>query len=113
MMYELMGERGAGGMDHPDVLSMLLGIGESEDAPKGMTDEQVRDEILTLFTAGDETTAVALIWTWYLLSENPGVEEKLQAELDKTLDGRPPCTADLEHLPDTRMVFSDVMRLYP
>jgi len=113
MMYQMIAERRAGDMDQPDLLSMLLRIRDSEDAPKGMTDEQVRDEILTLFTAGHETTAVALMWTWYLLSENPGVEEKLHAELDTVLNGRPPCTADLEHLPYTRMVFSEVMRLYP
>src|SRR5260370_38869166 len=106
MMYELMGERGAGGMDHPDVLSMLLGIGESEDAPKGMTDEQGRDEILTLFTAGHETTAVALLWTWYLLSENPGAEEKLHAELDTGPNGAAPLTPHLEPPPFTRRACS-------
>jgi cytochrome P450 len=113
LMFQMIAERRAGGLEQNDLLTMLVRIRDSEDAPKGMTDQQVRDEILTLFTAGHETIANALMWTWYLLAENPGVAEKLCAELDAVLAGRLPCVSDLEKLPYTRMVFSESMRIFP
>ena len=78
-----------------------------------MTDEQVRDEALTLFLAGHETTANAMTWTWYLLSQHPEVEAHFHAELDTALAGRTPTVDDLPRLPYTRRVLSESLRLYP
>ncbi|MCB9453142.1 MAG: cytochrome P450 [Anaerolineaceae bacterium] len=97
--------------DRGDLLSMLL-MAEDEDR-KHMTDEQARDELVTLFLAGHETTANALNWTWYLLAQNPEVEAKLHAELDTALAGQPPTLADLKRLPYTEMVVKESLRLYP
>jgi len=74
---------------------------------------QVRDEVMTMLLAGHETTATALTWTWYLLSENPGAAEKMHAELDQVLGGRAPTFKDLGQLTYTRNVFAESMRLYP
>jgi cytochrome P450 len=73
----------------------------------------VRDEALTLFLAGHETTANALTWTWYLLSQNPECETRLHSEIDSVLAGRVPEMADLPQLRYTEMVFAESMRLYP
>ncbi len=78
-----------------------------------MSDKQVRDEALTLFLAGHETTANALTWTWYLLSQNPEVERRLHAEIDAVLGGRAPELADVSELRYTEMVLSEALRLYP
>jgi cytochrome P450 len=79
----------------------------------GMTDQQVRDEAMTIFLAGHETTANALTWTWYLLSGAPGVEAALHAEVDRVLGGRLPVMADLPSLPYVERVVTESMRLYP
>ncbi len=83
----------------------------------GMSDEQVRDEVLTIFLAGYETTANALAWTWYLLSQNPEAEAKLHAEVDHVLGtgdhSRLPTLADYPALRYTEQVFAESMRLYP
>jgi cytochrome P450 len=91
---------------------MLL---DAEDAETGerMTDQEVLDEVKTVFAAGHETTANALTWTWLLLSEHPEAGEELRAELDAVLDGRPPTLADVPNLHYTRQVFDEVLRLYP
>lgn len=102
------GPRGEGG----DLLDMLLAAVD-EDTGEGMTDRQLRDEVVTIFLAGHETTALALTWTWYLLSKHPHVERKLHAELDAALGGRTPTLADLVALPYTQMVLEEAMRLYP
>jgi len=78
-----------------------------------MTDTQVRDEALTLFLAGHETTANALTWAWYLLSQNPDCERRLHQELDTVLEGRAPGWDDLPQLRYTEMVFAEALRLYP
>jgi len=78
-----------------------------------MSDEQVRDECLTLFLAGHETTANLLTWTWYLLSQNPDAEAKLHRELDGALGGRVPTFEDLPALKYTEAVVAESMRLYP
>ncbi len=108
-----------------DLLSMLIASRyESEDpaaartSPDGMSDEQIRDEVLTIFLAGYETVANALTWTWYCLSQNPQAEARLHAELDTVLanaDGsrRPPTLADYPTLRYTEQVFAESMRLYP
>jgi cytochrome P450 len=100
------------GQDRGDLLSLLLAA-RDEDTGEAMSDKQVRDEALTLILAGHETTANALAWTWYLLSQNPEVEQKLHAELAAVLDGRAPTVADLPNLRYTSMVIDESMRLYP
>ena len=90
---------------------MLLSA--QDDAGSQMTDEQVRDEVMTLFLAGHETTANALTWTWYLLAQNPDAAKKLQTELDAVLAGRAPTAADVPRLPYTEMVIKESMRVYP
>ncbi len=104
-------QRRKSGEDTGDLLSMLL-IAEDDDG-KHMTDKQLRDEAVTLVLAGHETTANALAWTWYLLSQNPEVEAKLHAELDRVLGGRAPTLEDLRHLEYTDQVIKESMRLYP
>ncbi len=110
-IYRLIDERRTSGEDHGDLLSMLL-LARDEDDGGRMTDEQVRDEALTIFLAGHETTANALTWTWYLLSQNPDAECRFHAELDSVLSGRTPTLDDLPHLPYTRRVIAESLRLY-
>ena len=97
---------------HDDLLEMLLEA-RDEETGEGMTDQQVRDEVLTLLLAGHETTANALSWTFYLLAQHPHIEAKLQEEYQQVLNGRPALIEDLPQLPSTRMVIEEVMRLYP
>jgi cytochrome P450 len=98
--------------DSADLLSMLLAA-RDEDTGEGMTDEQLRVEVTTFLLAGQETTSLALTWTWYLLSQHDGARQRLENEIDTVLDGRPPEYADLSRLPYTRMVVDESMRLYP
>ena len=112
-IYGMIRERRQSGRDTGDLLSMLLLAQDQEGDGQGMTDQQVRDEALTLFLAGHETTANALTWTWYLLSQNPDCERRLHAELDEVLQGRPPQATDLPALRYTEMVLAEAMRLYP
>jgi cytochrome P450 len=112
-IYRMIEERRASKKDRGDLLSMLLLARDEEGDRGGMTDLQVRDEAMTLFLAGHETTANALTWTWYLLSQHPEVEDQLHQELDKVLDSRPPNVEDFEKLSYTRRVFAEAMRLYP
>jgi cytochrome P450 len=99
------------GEDAGDLLSLLIHA-QDEDGSR-MTAQQLRDEALTLFLAGHETTASTLSWSWLLLAENPRVEEKLHAELDSVLSGRTPTLDDLPRLPYTNHVLTESMRLYP
>ena len=94
-----------------DLLGALLEIRDEQGHP--LTDVQLRDQLMTLFLAGHETTAIALSWTWYLLATNPDAERKLHAELDEVLRGRAPSAGDLPRLPYTEMVVKESMRLYP
>jgi cytochrome P450 len=112
-IYGLIHDRRRSGEDTGDLLSMLLLAHDEEAEANGMTDQQVRDEALTLFLAGHETTANALTWTWYLLSQNPECERRLHAEIDRVLGGRVPGMSDLQELRYTEMVFAEAMRLYP
>ncbi|MDX1992412.1 MAG: cytochrome P450 [bacterium] len=104
-------ERRRTGKDNGDLLSMIL-LAQDEDGG-AMTDKQVRDEAMTIFGAGHETTAVALTWTFYLLSQNPEVEARLHDELSAVLGGRLPTFADLPNLKYTEMIVKEAMRLYP
>jgi cytochrome P450 len=111
ILYRIIGERRASGRDTGDLLSMLLRV-RDEDGSR-MTDKQLRDETITLFLAGHETTASSLSWTWWLLARNPEVEAKLHAELDEVLGGRAPSLDDLPRLPYTGNVITESLRLYP
>lgn len=108
----LLGERERGGdAAPPDLLSRLMAVRDAEAG--GMTAQEVRDQVVTIFMAGHETTALALTWTWYLLSLHPEAEEKLHAEIDAVLGDRAPQHEDLARLPYTRMVLDESLRLYP
>ncbi|MEO0564809.1 MAG: cytochrome P450, partial [Chloroflexota bacterium] len=111
IVYPIIEARRATGGDEGDILSMLLNA--RDDDGVGMTDLEVRDEIVILFLAGHETTANTLNWTFYLLSQHPDVEAKLHKEVDRVLAGRVPTLADLQSLPYTAQVVKEAMRLYP
>jgi len=95
-----------------DLLVRLIAA-RDEETGGGMTAQEVRDQVVTIFMAGHETTALAMTWTWYLLSQHPAQEAKLHAELDAVLAGRPPRHEDIARLPYARMVIEESMRLYP
>ncbi len=100
------------GEEKPDLLDMLLRA-KDEETGEGMSNKQLRDEVLTLISAGHETTSNSLTWTFYLLSKNPGVREKLIAEVQEVLQGRAPTMADLQKLPYTEAVIKESMRVLP
>src|SRR5262249_47703268 len=113
IIYGIIRERRKDPADRGDLLSMLL-LAQDEEGDGGqMTDSQLRDELLTIFLAGHETTANALTWTWYLLSQHPEVENKLHRELDQVLGSRTPTFTDVPTLRYTEMVLAESMRLYP
>jgi cytochrome P450 len=110
-IYALIRERRQTGRDAGDLLSMLLlAVDESGET---MDDRQIRDEAMTIFLAGHETTANALAWTWHLLAAHPAVYDRVCAEADAVLTGRAPTYADLADLPYTLQVFKESLRLYP
>jgi cytochrome P450 len=113
IIYGLIAERRRSPGDRGDLLSMLLLAQDEEQGGRGMTDTQVRDEAMTIFLAGHETTANALSWTWYLLARHPDAEARLHAELDTVLGGRVPTLADTPRLRVVEQVISEAMRLYP
>ncbi len=113
IVYDMIAERRRSPGDRGDLLSMLILAQDDENNGRGMTDQQVRDESITLFLAGHETTANALAWTWYLLSQSPAVEAQLHAELDRVLAGRAPTLADIPALGFVERVVTESMRLYP
>lgn len=98
--------------EHDDLLQMLVEV-QDEDTGERMSKKQLRDECLTIFLAGHETTALALSWLWKLLHENPDKKAKLVAEVNEVLGGRTPTLEDLRQLTYTRMCIDEVMRLYP
>ena len=112
VVSDILRERRRSKADYGDLLSMMMEA-RDEETGEGMSDKQLRDEIMTLLVAGHETVANALAWSWYLLAKNPGSEERLHAELDQVLAGRTPAVEDLALLPYSRMVFEETMRLYP
>ncbi|WP_169977926.1 cytochrome P450 [Tautonia rosea] len=100
--------------DRGDLLSMLLLASDPEGDGSGMSDRQLRDEVVTLFMAGHETTANTLAWAWLLLAKHPEIEARLHDELDEVLDdGRPPTVADLPRLRYTDMVITETLRVLP
>jgi cytochrome P450 len=110
IVYNLIRRRRAYGQIADDLLYMLL---EAQHEGGSMSDEQLRDEVMTLLLAGHETTAVSLSWAWYLLAKYPEVEKKLWSELRRVLNGRSPKIQDLTELPYTERVIKEAMRLYP
>jgi cytochrome P450 len=112
-IYGAIAQRRASGEDRDDLLGMLLASRDEEGDGGGMTDEQLRDELLTLFLAGHETTANALGWCWHLLAQHPDAEARLHDELRTVLAGRAPTAADYPALPFTRAVFAEAMRIRP
>ncbi len=113
IIYGLIAERRARPGDRGDLLSMLLLAQDEEAGGRGMSDAQVRDEAMTIFLAGHETTANALSWTWLLLGQAPDVEARLHEEVDRVLDGRTPTMVDIPNLPFVEQVLTESMRLYP
>jgi cytochrome P450 len=111
IVFRIISERRASRSDEGDLLSMLLQA--QDDDGSQMTDAQLRDEVMTLFLAGHETTALALSWSWYLLATNPSAEKKFHRELDDVLQGRMPTVSDLTKLTYTEMIAKETMRLYP
>ena len=111
LVARVLAERRASPGDRGDLLSMLLAARDDDGRP--MSDRQLRDELITLFLAGHETTAIALSWTLFLLARHPEVEEKLCAEIDGALGSRLPGAADLHNLRYTEAVFKEGLRLYP
>jgi cytochrome P450 len=95
-----------------DLLTRLV-VAKDEDGGRGLSPKEIRDEIITIFMAGHDTTANTLSWTWYVLSQRPADAERLRAELKSVLDDRPPAPEDLPNLPFTRRVVEESMRLYP
>ncbi len=112
VVFDLIARRRRDGEVHDDLMAMLMAA-QDEETHGGMTDQQVRDEALTLLTAGHETVGAALSWTWYLLSKHPEVQQSLHDEVVGGLDGRQPTTSDLSNLRLGRAVFEEAMRLYP
>lgn len=112
LIHRIIDARRASGEDRGDLLSILVSAQDADDGTR-MTAQQVRDEVMTLFMAGHETTAVTLAWTWYLLAQHPEVETRLAAELRDVLGGRTPTVADLPALKYAEMVVTESMRLYP
>ena len=112
LIYGLIAERRRNGAQHGDLLDLLLQA-RDEDTGAGLSDQELRDEALTIFAAGHETTANALAWTWYLLATHPKAKARFHEEVDRVLQGRTPRADDLPHLPYTRAVFDEALRLYP
>jgi len=111
VIFRIIRERRQDNVDRGDLLSVLLRARDEDDGT-GMTDQQLRDEAMTLFLAGHETTALVLTWTWYLLAQHPEAEQRLWAELDTVLGGRAATADDWPKLKFTEMIALESMRLY-
>jgi cytochrome P450 len=112
VVYRIISEVRAGNEGDNHLLAMLINTVDAESG-EGMTDEQMRNEVTTLFLAGYETTSIALTWAFDFLNQNPDILEKLQVEVDEVLDGRTPEFAVIPNLTYTRMIFEETMRLRP
>src|SRR5438128_3103195 len=100
----MIAERRKGACEDPDLLSVMVRL--HKQSRKGITDQKIRDQMHTFFMVGNETTATALMWTWYLLAGNPDVATKLHSEIDHVLGDRLPSAQDCDRLRYTRMVFA-------
>lgn len=112
LLGQLIAERRRSPGDHQDLLSMLLEA-RDEETGEGMTDTQLRDEAVTIFAAGHETTSNALSWTFFLLAQHPEITDRLHEEVDRVLEGRAPTVADLPLMPYAKNVIQESMRIYP
>ncbi len=112
IVQRILTSRRQGGGDHDDLLSLLLSS-RDEETGDSLSDRQLRDEIMTIFLAGHETTANTLAFAWHLLATHPEVDARLQEELERVLGGRAPSYADVAQLRHTRMVVEETLRLYP
>ncbi|PAX52870.1 cytochrome P450 [Brunnivagina elsteri] len=112
LVQEIIDSRRQNSVDSPDLLSMLMAA-RDEETGEGMSDEQLKNEAITLLIAGHETVASALSWTWYLLGQNPEIAANMQDELGKVLNGSNPTFDKLPQLDYTRRVFEETLRLYP
>ncbi|MBW3625208.1 MAG: cytochrome P450 [Armatimonadetes bacterium] len=112
LIYRMIQDRRERPHDRRDLLAVLLRASEADEYG-GMSDQQLRDEAITIFLAGHETMATSLTWTWYLLSQNPEAEANLHAEIDAVLGDRLPGYEDLERLTYTNRVFAESLRVYP
>jgi cytochrome P450 len=112
LIYGSLASRRQSSEMHGDLLDALLHARDDETG-EGLTDQELRDEMLTIFAAGHSTTANALSWTWYLLATHPDAKARFHEEVDRVLQGRTPSAEDLEYLPYTHAVFKESLRLYP
>jgi cytochrome P450 len=112
VVYQIIAERRRTRRDEPDLLSMFLAARDDETGA-GMTDRQLRDEVVTMLLAGHETTSLALSWTYYLLSQHPGASRSVENEVDREIGGGRPTFAHVERLTFTRRVLEESLRLYP
>ncbi len=112
-IYEFISERRGNEDKYDDLLSLLLSVRSEDNENEGLSDQQIRDEAITLFIAGQETTANSLSWSLYLISRHPEVEARLYEEINSVLGGRLPDMVDYKKLQYTKMVFTEAMRLYP
>jgi cytochrome P450 len=113
LIWNILRRRRAARDDRGDLLSMLLLAVDEEGDGRGMTDQQARDEAITLFNAGHDSTAAALAWIWYLVASHADVESRLIEEVDSVLRGRAATYADVPRLPYVEMVVKESLRLYP
>ena len=113
LIYTLIAQRRDDDRDYNDVLSMLMSAQSGEEPDTKLTEKQIHDHILTFLAAGHETTAITLVWTFYLLSQYPQVRIKLQNEIRSVLAGREPTADDLSRIPYLDWVLDESMRLYP
>jgi cytochrome P450 len=114
IIHRVIAERRANPDAAHDLVSMLLAARDPENPSEpGMSDQQIRDEAMTIFLAGHETTANAMAWTFHLLGNAAAVEDQLHEELDRVLAGRTPAVEDVPKLEYTRAVIAESMRLYP
>lgn len=112
VVQELITSKRSSGEEATDVLAMMVAARDVQSG-EGMTDRQLRDEILTLLIASHETTSVALAWTFYLLAQHPDVDQRLHEEVSHVLGGRVPAAADLPRLRYVSQVIQEALRLYP
>jgi cytochrome P450 len=112
VMQKVIAEHEVGGDGTIDLITLLQSA-KDEETGQALTDEELHDEVMTIFMAGHETTGNGMAWTLYAVSEHPEVRERLEAEVDEVLDGRAPTLEDLAQLPYTKMVVEESLRVYP
>ena len=112
VMHKVIREHEVGGDGTIDLITLLQSA-KDEETGRGLTDQELHDEVMTIFMAGHETTGNGMAWTLYAVAEHPEVRERLEAEVDEVLDGRPPTLEDLPNLTYTKMVVEESLRMYP